>query len=97
VVEAAEDARRYWRDTHKFARLQAQADAFNAAYPVGTSVLVVNCDEATTVFTSQPTRTRSPAWVPNLEDVLVSVEGQAGGFGLAYIQPLSIRAAHPHP
>lgn len=88
LAEAEEDRGLYWRDTRRYKRLEAQAEAFNAAYLVGTAILVIGCDEAQTVFQNQPTRLRTPAWVASLNGVLASVEGQAGGFDLKYLQPI---------
>ncbi len=87
AIEAFQDQGKYWKNTGAFARLQAQADAWNAAYPVGHPVLVRDCGEASTWPNGQ-TVTRTPAWVPSLSGVLVSLEGHCGGFGLEYLTPL---------
>ncbi|GAB2959182.1 hypothetical protein GCM10027048_28110 [Hymenobacter coalescens] len=88
AIEAHEDRGKYWKDTKAFARLQAEADAFNAKYPIGSEVRLVNCHEAY-FWRGKTTKTRTPAWVPSLSGVLVSIEGEAGGFGLEYIQPVT--------
>ncbi|WP_345114471.1 hypothetical protein [Hymenobacter algoricola] len=88
AIEAHEDQGKYWRDTRRYARLLAEAEAFNARYPVGTPVRVVGCCEADT-WPDGLTTIRTPAWVPSETAVFVSVEGYAGGFYLRHIQPLA--------
>ena len=85
-IEAFEDKGKYWRNTRAYARLQAEADAFNALWPVGTPVQVVECGEASQ-WPDGITVTRTPAWAVQ-GSVLVSVEGQAGGMYLKYVMPL---------
>ncbi len=86
AIEKFEDRGKYWRHTRAFARLEAAAAAFNAKYPVGTSVQVVDCCEARQ-WPDGITTTRTPAWAVQ-GSVLVSVEGQAGGMYLPKIKPL---------
>jgi hypothetical protein len=93
AIEDFEDARKYWRDTRAFARLQAAADEFNASWPVGTPVEML-CSNAPALPTGI-TFTRTPAWVPSLNGVLVSVDGFAGGFALKWVRPLIEPGAAP--
>jgi len=88
AIEKHEDRGKYWRDTRQYARQVAAAEAFNARYPVGTPVQVIDCCEADT-WPGGLTTTRTPAWAPSETCVLVSVEGYAGGFYLKNIKPLT--------
>lgn len=88
AIEKFEDRGKYWRNTRAFARLQAAADAFNAKYPIGSPVQVVDCCEAQH-WPDGNTVTRSTAWAVH-GSVLVSVEGQAGGMYLQKIKPLPV-------
>lgn len=90
AIEKFEDRGKYWRNTRAFARLEAMATAFNARYPVGTTVQVVDCCEADQ-WPGGITTTRTPAWAVQ-GSVLVSVEGQAGGMYLPKIKPLPVGA-----
>lgn len=87
AIEDYEDRGKYWRDTRRAQRSQARADAFNAACPVGSAVRVFACVEART-WPEGLTATRTPAWLANKDQVLVSVEGYSGGFDLKHIQLL---------
>lgn len=87
LIEAFEDVGKYWRDTRAFARTQAKADTFNANWPVGTPVQVVNCCEAEH-WPEGITVTRTPAWAASEKTALVSLEGYAGGFYLKNVVPL---------
>lgn len=91
AIERHEDRRKHWKDTRQFARLQAQADAFNAANPVGTPVRI-GCYVGT-LAPIVDTVTRTPAWVTAGLQLLVSVEGYNGGYSLNQIEVL---AATPH-
>ncbi len=88
AIEKYEDRGKYWRNTRAFARLQAVADAFNARYPVGAAVQVIDCCEAHQ-WPGGVTATRTPAWAVQ-GAVLVSVEGQAGGMYIKNIKPLPV-------
>ena len=61
------------------------ADAWNAAYPVGTPVYAWPG-----ALTDQPlrTRTRTPAWNLGSGHPVASVDGYAGGIALTHLQPL---------
>lgn len=93
LIEDYEDRNKYWRDTRAYARLQDQAAKFNALYPVGTPVRVVECWEARQ-WPDGLTKTRTPAWA-NEKCLYVSVEGQAGGMYLKYVQPIQEPAHAP--
>jgi hypothetical protein len=86
AVEDFEDRGKHWRDTRRAKRLQAQCDAFNAAYPVGTPVQVVGCWEVK-YWPNGITTIRTPAWLPHQSNILVSVEGLTGGLSLKFINP----------
>ena len=85
AIEDYEDRGKYWKDTRKYARLQTLADAFNDAYPVSTPVRLLCYVDS---FQPTDTVTRTLAWCPNETQVLVSVEGHAGGFCLTQVRPL---------
>lgn len=87
AIEKHEDEGKYWRDTRAFARRQAECDTFNASWPVGTPVRVVNCCEADH-WPEGVTFTRTPAWAVNENTAMVSLEGYAGGFYLKNVRPL---------
>jgi hypothetical protein len=87
LIERHEDRGKYWRDTRSYARMQARVDEFNAKYPVGHPVRVVECGEADQ-WPDGLTTIRTPAWVASENTILVSVEGQAGGMYFKYVQPI---------
>ena len=87
AIEKHEDRGKYWRHTKAFARLQAEVEAFNKMWPVGTPVQVVNCCEAS-LWADGITVTRTPAWAPSETYAFVSVDGMPGGMDLARIIPL---------
>jgi hypothetical protein len=87
VLERHADQGKHWRDKSENVRLQAEADAFNEKYPVGTPVKVLSCEAST--WPDGTTTTRTPAWLSGPGSLLVSLEGYSGGFGMEYIQPLN--------
>jgi len=87
AIAKLNDRGKYWRDKAENVRLQAECDAFNAKYPVGTPVQVVGCCEASN-WPDGMTKLRTPAWVSGPGCALVSVEGYSGGFYMEYIKPL---------
>jgi len=87
AIEKHEDAGKYWRHTKAFARLQAEAEAFNEMWPVGTPVQIVNCCECD-LWPDGITVTRTPAWALSETYAFVSVEGMPGGMDLARVVPL---------
>jgi hypothetical protein len=70
-------------------RGQQKADAWNAAHPVGTRVVAFPLtrpeDKTPSFFERLETVTRTPAWVIGGGEVLVSVEGYAGGICLSHV------------
>ena len=87
AIEKHEDRGKYWRHTKAYARLKAEAAAFNAMWPVGTPVQIVNCCEVD-LWPDGITVTRTPAWAPSETYAFVSVEGIPGGMDLARVVPL---------
>lgn len=87
AIEAHEDRGKYWRYTKAYARIQAEAEAFNRKWPVGTPVQILNCCESD-LWPDGVTITRTPAWAPSETYAFVSVEGMPGGMNLACVFPL---------
>ncbi|WP_327160485.1 hypothetical protein [Streptomyces zaomyceticus] len=69
---------------------QQQADAFNAAHPVGTRVIAYpsvrpEFDTELAAKTRVVTTTRTPAWILGHGTPVVSVHGYAGGITLEHV------------
>ena len=72
------------------AKGQQEADAWNAAHPVGTRVIAYpdvrpEYDAAEAARTRLVTTTRTPAWILGHGEPVASVHGYAGGICLAHI------------
>lgn len=72
------------------AKGQQQADAWNAAHPIGTRVIAYpdvrpEYDAATAAETRVVTTTRTPAWILGHGQPVVSVHGYAGGVSLEHV------------
>lgn len=72
------------------AKGQQQADAWNAAHPVGTRVITYpSCrpeyNAADAARTRLVTTTRTPAWILGHGTPVVSVHGYAGGISLEHV------------
>ena len=81
-----------YRDTLEAAKAKGQqeADAFNAAYPVGTRVIAYpsvrpEFDAERAAQTRLVTTTRTPAWILGHGTPLVSVHGYSGGIVLEHV------------
>jgi len=69
------------------AQLQAQVDAWNAAFPIGARVTVRKDDGTTTATT-----TRSAAWVAGGHSAVILLDGISGYYLLDRVSPA--RAEH---
>ena len=79
-------------------RGQQQADAWNAAHPIGTRVIAYpsvrpEYNAAIAADTRLITTTRTPAWILGHGEPVVSVEGYAGGICLTHVDVVTGEAS----